>query len=479
VNNLANGGRTDWRLNYVATVLTVFALYVVLKYAAVLVHEILGHGASALAFGGSFFAVYATPVSGYASLHLPGLEGWMLAVVLLAGIVVTGVLGLAALALARRANGVFKIALLLFAEIATMSSSLYLAYGGLRADGDPYAAMSYLGLAHNTLAPLGVILALGSGLLVSLEFSKADPFREPRPLPRMIGLWLPGIVMGIAGLSAYVLDTENLYAGLYGGTYLAAAFGGSVAVARWGEPSAPPAPVRLGTARQFAAVMTCLAVALYAWAAVFGATAAEARGIIIAEPPIEVESSYYDSFVGNARLVVHPNGSALLEFSMFPLNTNGTLLDKKILDTYADRPYLPDWESKGRRYTSWMLNLTANEMVNVTMSAELAGEVEAMNTTFANARTCTAWVRLPGANGSANATSAQNSTGAFNVTVIDPWASGGGYLDKLTVEWAGGMSLASYAQSGGALPDITGSSVTWTNSVASEAPVMVVLNFTR
>ncbi|MCI0479766.1 hypothetical protein L0Y59_04430, partial [Candidatus Uhrbacteria bacterium] len=202
----------------------------------------------------------------------------------------------------------------------------------------------------------------------------------------------------------------------------------------------------------------------------------EARGIIIAEPPIEVESSYYDSFIGNTRLVVHPNGSALVEFSLYPLNTNGTPLDKKILDTFDDRPYLPDWVSKGRRYTSWMLNLTANEMANVTMSAEMAGEVEAMNRTFANARTCTAWIRLPGANGSVNASSA--APGEFNVTIIDPWASAGGYLDKLTVEWVGGLSLSSYGQSGGAPPDQQSSSITWTNSIASDAPAAVVLHFT-
>ncbi len=470
MNGPARATRNDWRLDYIATVLMVFALYVVLKYAAVLIHEVLGHGAAALAFGGSFFAVYATPASGYASLHLPGMERWMVAVVLLAGIAVTWAFGLGALALARKARGAAKVALLLFAEIATMSSALYLAYGGLRGDGDPYVAMSYLGLDHNALAPLGVAFALGFGVILSREFSKVDVFREPRTFPRVMGLWLPAIVMGIAGLSAYAMDTGNLYAGFYGATYLAAALGGTIAVTRWGKQEHPPASIRLGTARQLAVVLVCLAIACYAWIDVFGPTSAEARGIVIADPPIEVESSYFDSFVGNARLVVHPNGSALAEFSMVPLNTNGTVLDKKLHDRFDERPYLPEWAAKGRRYTAAMLNLSAADSANLTILAELAGEVEAMNSTFEHARTCTTWVRVDLGNG---------TSGDFNITIIDPWASGGGYLDKLTVEWADGVTMNSYSQADGTSPSLAARTISWTNDAASDAPTHVTLRFTR
>ncbi|MFH0815821.1 MAG: hypothetical protein V1934_03280 [Methanobacteriota archaeon] len=453
----------DWQLNYAAAVVTIFAGYISLRYAEVLIHEILGHGAAARLLGGSFFAVYATPMSGFASLHLPGVGGEALAAVLLAGIAVTTLLGLAALAIARSAKGAVKIALLLFAESALMSSALYLAFGGLRADGDPYVAAAYLGLDHNALAPLGIILALIFSVLVSREFARVDVFREKRPLLRIIGLWLPGLVFGIVALSAFAMDVENRYAGLYGGTYVFAAIG-SAYVASTGSPR-EPAPVRLGTARQVMAVFVCLAIASYAWVGVFGPTADEARGVMLEEPPVEVESSYFDSVVGNARVELHPNGSALVEVAFKPLNDKGSSLDKKLHATFETRPYLPDWALACRRFATGMMNLLANESALLNVTAELSGTVQALNQTYQNARTCTVWVEL-------------NVSQNYTITLVDPWMKNGGYVDMLTVEWAGNMTLLGYNQTGGSPPELSGNSLVWNSASATQAPSIVEIKLT-
>jgi len=448
----------DWQLGYAATVIVIFAGYISLRYAVVLIHEILGHGATARLLGGSFFAVYATPLSGFASLYLPGMDHGALAAVLLAGIAVTSLFGLAALVLARRAKGAAKIALLLFAEAALMTSALYLAYGGMRGDGDPYVAAAYLGLERDALAPLGIIMALVFSVLLSREFARVDVFREKRPLLRIIGLWLPGLVFGIVSLSAFFANMGNRYAGLYGGTYVFAALG-SAYVVSLGHP-AEPIRIRLGTGKQIIAVFVCLAVAGYAWGGVFGPTPEKANGVMLEEPPIEVESSYFDSYVGNALVRFYPNGSALFEVGFGPMNANGSMLDKKLHDTFATRPYLPDWASRGGKFVSGMLNLSANETLLLNVSAELGGDVYALNQTYSNARVCRGWVHL-------------NVSQNYTVSLTDPWIDSGGYVDRLTIEWAGNMTLLGFNQTGGSAPVSSDNSLVWNSASAAQAPIRV------
>jgi hypothetical protein len=440
----------NWQLSYAAAVITIFAGYISLRYAAIFIHEVIGHGATARLLGGSFFAVYATPISGFASLHLPGMDRGELATVLLAGIAVTSLFGLAALALSRHAKGAPKVAMLLFAESALMSSALYLAFGGMRNDGDPFVAAAYLGLERNAIAPAGIILALVFSVLISREFAKVDVFQEKRPFLRIIGLWLPGLVFGIVALSAFAMDVDNKYAGLYGGTYVFAALG-SAYVVSMGAAARAPTAIKLGTARQIIAVFVCLAVAGYAWAGVFGVTAEKATGIMLEEPPIDVESSYFDSYVGNALVQLHSNGSALVEVAFKPLNVNGSPLDKKLHDTFETRPYLPEWASRGAKFVSGMLNLSANETLLLNASAELSGEAYALNQTYQNARTSHVWVKL-------------NVSQNYTVALVDPWMKDNGYVDRLTIEWVGNMTLLGFNQTGGSPPEYTVNSLVWNSA---------------
>lgn len=457
------GSDRGWQLNYVATFIAIFGMYVGIRYATVVIHETLGHGATARMLGGSFFAFYASPLGGFASLHLPGMSASMLALVLLSGIIVTGLTGMLALAASRRAKGGWRIVLLLYAEGAIMSSTLYLACGGLIADGDPYVAMGYLGWERDSLAPVGIIATLLASVLLSREFVKVDPYGIGKPFMRSLGLWLPGIVMGAVALAAYLMNPENTYSGMYGGIYIFAALGSSYVVSL--SPDRGPLPARVGAPRQLAAVLVCLMLAGYCWVGVFGESSEEAKGLMLEEPPIEVESSYLDGYVGNARVVLHPNGSAMVEVILKPLKSEGSPLDMQIHSTFEERPYLPFWASQMRDFASGMLNLSVNQSAALNITAELGGEAEALNQTYANARTCRAWVTL-------------NTTENYSVSLADPWLAEGGFVDKLTVEWVPPMTLASYVQAAGSPPVTSENSLTWKSTSRGDSPVLVLVNLT-
>jgi hypothetical protein len=147
------------------------------------------------------------------------------------------------------------------------------------------------------------------------------------------------------------------------------------------------------------------------------------------------------------------------------LNVNGSPLDKALHNTFETRPYLPDWASRGRLFVVGMFNLTVNDTASLNVSAELAGEVYALNQTYSNARACRVWVKL-------------NVSQNYTVTLVDPWMKNDGYVDRLTVAWTGNMTLLGFNQTGGSPPEISGKSLVWDSASVSQAPARVEIKLT-
>src|SRR3990172_5787944 len=210
---------------------------IVARFAAVAVHEILGHGLATLAVGGTFYAVYLSPGEGaaYASLP-PAAPGATLDLaslgMSLSGILAEFLLGLLILALYPRARRfVPRLFLLVLLSVLLVHALLYLAVGALpfpSTAGDTAAAVAVLG------AP-----ALDWGfLLAGIAWTFAAMFVVSRHLLTLLGdaldrtpdhvylvaFWILPLVLAIAvalGLGGSEA-TLGVYLGLFLGIIAAA-----------------------------------------------------------------------------------------------------------------------------------------------------------------------------------------------------------------------------------------------------------------
>src|SRR5437867_3374817 len=148
--------------------------FVVARFLAVAAHEVLGHGLSSEALGGSFYGVYISPGSGFTLLFLPfGSPPIAQAFVAMAGILADVLMGMAVFAAYPRARSIVgRLFVLLLLQGLLVYSFIYLALGAISGTGgDSEAAVAELGAGHLTASflVLGIAWALGSAYLISAE----------------------------------------------------------------------------------------------------------------------------------------------------------------------------------------------------------------------------------------------------------------------------------------------------------------------
>ncbi len=272
------------------------ALFWVASAIGLFVHEVIGHGGTALTLGYPLLGFYVSPIEGFElSQTPPTLEGTRLAIIRLGGPVATVLVGLLSLAGIGRSRGAVARSFFLYLGLFCLDGTLAYAAADLAlrtGEGDFSVAFAVLKLPGTPLAAM----AFAGALLIVIWFSRMAlgiiqgfwPLTSYRrrvaalclcflPGPLLQGAYLaavhnlmrPGWVMAIALAVALAL--------------FGAAVGSIVAAALPVRPAGRAVVPRASLVRVLAVCVPALAVLV----AVFGPTNATARAALVRYPSDE------------------------------------------------------------------------------------------------------------------------------------------------------------------------------------------------
>jgi len=411
---------------------------IVARFAAVAVHEILGHGLASLLSGGTFYAVYVSPGQGAAWSHLPGDGGWV--PVVLAGIAAELLLGCLLLGVYPRARGfLLRLFLLVLLSVLLVHTLLYMAVGALPVPssngdaGDTALAVALLGAPALAWAFLlaGLVWAsvvmyiLSRHLLILLGDALT---RHPEQL--YLGLfWLLPLVLALAaiwGLGSAAGSGALIYLGLFGGL---AALAYAIA-ARPASRHAEGRPLSRDPAdwRGLPALAVSLLLVLALWIGAFGVTQARAHGLVLAEPPAEEESSWWYGKIVNVEVHIGDGPSLTVTFRFRGLASPQSPLEERLWRSFDGRADFEEYAREARVRASVMFNGTSWE---VAASPSIEGTVWSASGELPYARVVP--LRLvPGPQG---ARVFRGANGFYNLSIADPYKVDAGFLDELNLSW--------------------------------------------
>lgn len=341
--------------------------FVVARFLSVAVHEVLGHGLFALAFGGSFYGVYISPGSGFALVFLPVLTPAAAgALVALSGILIELVLGAGVyLAYPRVHTFLGRLFALLLLQVLLVYSFLYLALGALNTTGgDSAHAVAFLEAPHLTWAFVAAGLLWGSALafVISREAVAlvAPEAAVRRQVYYLILFWFTPLLVGVfpivailallpLALLVYVAMFAIVGGAVFGGTlYLASK------VRRPSRARAPGRPVGrlLPLALAFVLVFP-------AWFVPFGLTESTAHGHLLEEPPLEAERQWANPIAINVRADLSADGNVTLRIAMKGVASPPSPLEQRVLASYENRADFAYWREAARILARGATNATS------------------------------------------------------------------------------------------------------------------------
>jgi hypothetical protein len=452
--------------------LTVMALviifYTIALFLSVAWHEIAGHGLTSILLGGDFFAVYVSPGSGYASVNIEHLSAVSKATIYLAGITVEiiGGLVLLYLVLPRVKNFLLGLFGLVLSVVMLTNPSIYLFLGYFISDGDSFRAAYYLNVLGTETGEFfivtGLILVGIFVLLISMAALKflgqyIDAGENGEEF-KLLGLfWFPPIILGAVSAlaAAVVLSGDELIYSLANASVLLLFIG----VAIFLVPHIIDLPEFKKQALGFksmVSVLLCFFIVISVWIGAFGVTESSAHGMLLSQPPLEVENAYSDFTIGNLDLMVYENGTTTVSIRLRNiLDNTSSPLDRKIYHSFDERP---DWEyyiERTRYMLIRMFDLSAEEGENLSFSSNfdvvryLGEEIEhgrvcSTNFSFEFKETVLAAGVRQGGIGGGNGFiyhPGESSGDKLTIRFADPWATGGGYLDEVRISWEQNLTL--------------------------------------
>lgn len=466
-------------------VLLTILYFVVARFLAVLSHEVLGHGLASELIGGQFYAVYVSPSFGFTAAHIPDATAPALQVLyLMAGIITEVVMGLVILLLIypRLKSFFHRLFALLLLEALLIHSMMYMVLGSfIDESGDSIKAVQFLpGVDHFWTARF-----VATGLLLTIAFaymisSKAlDLLREHFALRTrrsafriLLLFWLPHLAVGLlAGLILYNLVPDIVLSYLFvfiSVTFLIFLFA-SFYVSRERLPS--PNVTTVGWKGVFATLIAFLIV-LSVWLLAFGAAPSTAHGVLVREPPSEVEIYYTESFAVNLHIIIDEDFNITVEVRMKAFGDTSSPLNEAIWRTFDERPYWNTYLSLGTFVAKEALNYTGWSEVNHSIGAEVHGCGEV----WSNGKMMT--LRFT----NANVSLFQERNGFRVLRVYDAWKEeyppGDQYLDAINITWDASITLEDYPMGGGLDPVAVESTyVSWVFSSYEEAHIVYELTF--
>lgn len=346
--------------------------FVVARFLAVALHEVVGHGVFAIAMGGSFYGVYVSPASGFAFVFLGAQPSAAASVTdAMAGILVEVLAGLLVLRLYPRARTFLgRLFLLLLLEALLVYSLVYLALGAFEPAGDPAQAAAYLGLwslpyaAHLVWAfgVIGAVWATAIAVYLSREvLILVAPRATARRQMLLLSLFwftplasaaLPSLLFyAAASISASLVLYFVLFLGVGG-----AVFGIAAVLASRVAPSHATPPRRpLGS---LAPLAVAILVVVPLWIVPFGPTDATAHGVLFAEPPLAAEPSWAGSVAVNVDARIDAARNLTLAFRFKGILDTRSPLEAQAAASYEDRADLPYWSNYAVTLATAMTNVT-------------------------------------------------------------------------------------------------------------------------
>ena len=459
--------------------------FVIARFLAVLSHEVLGHGLSSELIGGQFYAVYVSPGFGFTAAYIPDATAPALQVLyLMAGIITEVVMGLVILLLVypRLKSFFHRLFALLLLEALLIHSMMYMVLGSFIGEsGDSIKAVQFLpGVDH-----FWTVRFVATGLLLTIAFayvisSKAlDLLREHFALRTrrsafriLLLFWLPHLAVGLfAGLILYgwVPDIVLSYLFVFiSVTFLIFLFA-SFYVSRERLPS--PNVMTVGWKGVFATLIAFLIV-LSVWFLAFGPAPSTAHGVLVGEPPSEVEIYYTEGYAVNLHIIIDGGFNITVEVRMKAFGDTSSLLNEAIWRTFDERPYWNTYFSLGSFVAKEALNYTGWSEVNHSVGAEVHG----FGDVWSNGKMMT--LRFT----NTNVSLFQDRNGNKVLRVYDVWKEeyppGNQYLDALNITWDASITLEDYPMGGGLDPVAVESTyITWVFSSYEEAHIVYELTF--
>jgi len=440
--------------------LVVLIGFVVAKFIAVAVHEVMGHGVFTDALGGVFYGVYISPGSGFTLLFLPATTPPIASVLVdLAGITVDLLLGVAVfVAYPRVRSFVGRLFALLLLQSLFVYSLAYLALGTIESTGgDSYQAVQDLGAPFlpSAFLAVGILWALGSAYVISRELvvlTSADA-RFARQLTYLGLFWFVPLASGYVPAIAFGPGSAILYFLLFAAVGAISFAAGWLLALRIPDAGASPKARALGRVIPLA---VAFAVVLPIWLGGFGLSDSAAHGILVREAPLEAEGTLSDSQVINVEVDLAADGNVTLEFRMRGVPPATSPLEDAVWNSFNDRADFPSWIAQSRCYARWMFNVTAWDARSASIDAN--GTIWSGAATVGQPRVVRMGVSNPVDEANLTTVSVNGTRAFLTIAPIDslryyPTAPCGlGFFDEMNLTWASSRFRLSSLQTQGGAP---------------------------
>jgi len=196
------------------------------------------------------------------------------------------------------------------------------------------------------------------------------------------------------------------------------------------------------------AMVLCFMLVMAGWAGIFGLSQEGARGVLIHEPPAQVEGYYLDYSIGNAAVHVFSNGTVRADIILRNVMESPSPLEERIFHSFDGRPDWDRYVARSRTMLMTMFGMERPAADNLTFSTSLA-EIRANGTVDPQGRKCTAYIGIAAGTRQAHVSPGVQTPqpgmgivrGDYSVSFTDPWKNQGGFLDMVTVSWDPDMVL--------------------------------------
>ena len=181
-------------------------------------------------------------------------------------------------------------------------------------------------------------------------------------------------------------------------------------------------------------VMFVFIIILGIWIGAFGVSNDSAHGILLHDPPIEVEQYYSDYVIGNADIFVYHNGTAKVSIILRnQISNESSSLQEQIYHTFDNRPDWNRYVQRSRNIVIAMFDLQRGIGENLTFNTSY-GTVRALGVEDELGRVCTTYIDFYGT-GTRQDVPHEGIGEGMILRFIDPWQNQNpqGYLDEVRV----------------------------------------------
>jgi hypothetical protein len=492
---LSNAVPLESKEGQLTLIALIMMLYVMALFLAVAIHEILGHGLTTVLFGGEFYAVYLSPGNGFISFHLPdSVSSSQVAIIYMAGIAIQIIIGLAVMLFIfpRIKNFMLGLFTLLFSVAMLVHPSIYLFLGYFYKSGDTFYAVNILGIRPDIFVVAGIIMTGIFTILISiiaLNFIGGffDVGDEKIRNKILLMFWLPPLTLtGFSAIfSAFFTPIGEISYTIANAVIIVLFLGLAIyLVPNFVEP--------MRTRRYWLSMKSVFSVLLVFivllgfWIGAFGISQADAHGILLHDPPVEVEHYYSDYAIGNVELFIYHNGTARVSIILRDLIVNRSSLEDQIYHSFDRRP---DWDRyilKSRYMVIAMFDLQRGVGENLSFSTSF-GTVRALGVEDELGRVCTTYVDFHDS-GTRQMSPHEGVGAGMALHFIDPWQNLNpkGYLDEVRVSCGDDLRIdGAYGENeySNTIPYNRGSqfnnSIGWKNINLQNSPASYTVIFTN